>query len=156
MKSTHHATRIRRIGSDEQAERLPTSTRLADSARRGFLSIELVMTLPILFVVLLALFEFSLLFAARSDVVEASRAGCRKACLPGASRQDVESEVRRVLNPQLRKGVEVAVQRGERPGDLVAVAVRTPMTNASPDLLWVVGFRLKERSLISETRMVRE
>ena len=114
------------------------------------------MTLPILFAVLLALFEFSLLFAARSEVLEASRAGCRKARLPGISRQDVEAEVRRVLSPQLRRGMEIAVQRGERPGDLVTVAVRTPMTNASPDLLWMVGFRLKDRSLISETRMVRE
>ncbi len=117
---------------------------------------ELVFTLPILFVVLLALFEFSLLFSARSDVVEAARAGCRKACLPGATRQDVEAEIQRVLSPRLRRGAEVAIERGSRSGDVVAVAVKTPMSNASPDLLWMIGYRLQGRSLISETRMVRE
>lgn len=114
------------------------------------------LTLPILFVVLMALFEFSLLFAARGDVVEAARAGCRKACLPGASRQDVEKEIRRVLKPQLQRGAEVAIDRGSRSGDTVAVAIKTPMANASPDLLWMIGFKLQGRSLISETRMVRE
>jgi Flp pilus assembly protein TadG len=49
--------------------------------RVGFLSMELVFTLPILMVVLLGLFEFSMLFFARGMVVEAARVGARKASL---------------------------------------------------------------------------
>ena len=51
------------------------ATPTAKPRRRGVLSMELVLTLPIVGVVLLALFEFTLLFYARGLVVEASRAG---------------------------------------------------------------------------------
>ncbi|RLS54151.1 MAG: hypothetical protein DWH91_12600, partial [Planctomycetota bacterium] len=52
--------------------------------RRGILSAELLLTLPILIVLLFGLLEFSLLFFARGDVVDASRAGARAARIFGA------------------------------------------------------------------------
>nr|MBC8289304.1 pilus assembly protein [Planctomycetota bacterium] len=48
-------------------------------SRQGFLSAELVFTLPILGLVLFGLFEFSMLFFARGQLAEATRVGCRKA-----------------------------------------------------------------------------
>mgnify|MGYP003350373201 CR=1 FL=1 len=48
-------------------------------SRSGVLSMELVLTLPILLILLFGLLEFSLLFFARGDVVDASRAGGRAA-----------------------------------------------------------------------------
>jgi len=117
---------------------------------------ELVLTLPILGVVLFGLCEFSLLFFARGEVVEAARIGARTACLPGADAADVEAAVHQVLGPRLRTVVDVNVQLGSHSGDLVAVAVRVPMSRAAPDLLWPIGYSLKDRQLFAETRMIRE
>lgn len=117
---------------------------------------ELVLTLPILFVMLLGLFEFTMLFYSRSLVVEASRAAARKATLPGATDEAIEAEVRRVLSPALQNGMQIGVELGNRSGDLVIVSVEVPMNSASPDLLWPIGAGLSGRSLYSETRMVRE
>jgi Flp pilus assembly protein TadG len=136
------------------AGRLPTKS--SQSRRRGVLSMELILTLPILGVILLALLEFTLLFYSRSLVVEASRAGARRATLAGTTLADVEIEVRRILTPQLQQGLIVQAVLGEQSGDLVAVGVEVPMAVAAPDLLWPIGVGLKGRNLYSETRMVRE
>jgi hypothetical protein len=130
--------------------------RPARRTRRGVLSMELVLTLPILFVLLMGLFEFTMLFYSRSLIVEATRVGARKASLPGATPQDVEDEVRRVLSPRLQTGIQIGVDPGSHSGDVVVVTVQTPMTSASPDLLWPIGAGLSGRSLYSETRMIRE
>ena len=90
--------------------------------RRGVLTMELVLTLPILFVVMLALFEFTMIFYSRSLVVEASRAAARMASLPGATDEAIEAEVRRVLSPQLQTGMQIGLDLGERSGDLVPVS----------------------------------
>ena len=124
--------------------------------RRGVLSMELVLTLPILFMLLLALFQFMMLFYSRSLIVEASRVGARKASLSGATEADVEAEVRRVLVPRLQQGMQIQVDFGEWSGDVVTVSVAVPMTSASPDMLWPIGFGLAGQNLFSETRMVRE
>jgi hypothetical protein len=117
---------------------------------------ELVLTLPILLVVLLALFEFMMLFYSRSLIVEASRVAARKASLPGATQEAIEDEVRRVLSPRLQTGMQVGVELGIYSGDVVMVSVQTPMNSAAPDLLWPIGVGLTGRNLYSETRMIRE
>ncbi len=125
-------------------------------SRRGILTMELVMTLPILGIVLFALFEFSLLLFARGSVVEASRAGARMASLPGADLESVEWEVRKVLNPRLQGDLDVQVDMGGGTGDVVSVIVTVPAGEASPDLLWPIGYSLRGRTLVAETRMIRE
>jgi hypothetical protein len=117
---------------------------------------ELVLTLPIVGVVLLALFEFTMLFYARGLVAEASRAGARRATLTGVTPANVEWEVRRVLTPQLASRVQVRTQLSDRSGEMVVVGVEVPMAAVTPDLLWPIGFGLKGRNLYSETRMIRE
>ena len=124
--------------------------------RRGSLSMELVLVLPILGILLMGLFEFSLLFFARSEVVDASRAGARKATLPGTTLADVELEVLQTLSPRLRDAAQVGIESGAYSGDPVIVAVRVPMSAASPDLLWPIGFGLQNNDLVCETRMVKE
>lgn len=124
--------------------------------RRGWLSIELVLTLPILMVLLLGLFEFSLLFYARSSVVEASRAGARAASLAGIDQQHVEQAVRRILPTALNENCQVDYQSGEKSGDKVTVGVRVPMSSAAPDVLWMVGYSLEGQDLYAETSMIRE
>jgi hypothetical protein len=117
---------------------------------------ELVMTLPILGIVLFALFEFSLLFFARGQVVEACRAGGRMACLSGCGCETVENSVRQSLSPRLRRAAQIEVEMGEHTGDWVRVAVSVPMNEASPNMLWPVGFNLNGRNLYAETWMVKE
>ena len=124
--------------------------------RRGLLSMELVLTLPILGVLLLGLFEFSMLFFARGDVVDACRAGAKQATLQGATLADVENAVLNSLGGRLQQSATVEAQFGEHSGDPVAVAVSVPMSAASPDLLWIVGFSLQGENLYCETRMTKE
>jgi Flp pilus assembly protein TadG len=117
---------------------------------------ELVMTLPILGIVLFALFEFSMLFYARSHVVDACRAGGRIACLNEATPSAVEQTVLRSLKPSMRNSAQVRVDLGEESGDWVRVDVIVPMNQTAPNLLWPVGFDLKGREIYAETRMVKE
>jgi hypothetical protein len=117
---------------------------------------ELVLTLPILGIVLLGLFEFTWLFYARGLVVEASRVGARKATLSGVTMDEVDAEVRRILPPRFHRGLNVISDLGANSGDVVTVGVEVPMTVAAPDLLWPIGIGLAGRNLYSETRMVRE
>nr|WP_299461123.1 TadE family protein [uncultured Gimesia sp.] len=124
--------------------------------RTGFMSMELALVLPIFGIVMFGLLEFTLLFYARADVVEASRIGARLATLPGMTRQNVEQEVLKILPPQLGQGAVIQAQLGEHSGDIVMVAVSIPMTLASPNLLWPVGYDLKGQNLYSETRMIKE
>ncbi|MDB5344649.1 MAG: TadE family protein [Schlesneria sp.] len=130
--------------------------RKSTRSRRGVLSLELILTLPILLIVLMGLFEFTVLFYSRSLVVEATRVGARKASLPGATAASVEEEIRNILSPRLQTGIQVGVDVGLHSGDVVVVSVQTPMTSASPDLLWPIGLSLNGRNLYSETRMIRE
>jgi hypothetical protein len=117
---------------------------------------ELAMTLPILGIVLLALFEFCVLFFARGTLVEACRIGARKATLSGIQVEQIEDEVRKVLAPHLQSGLVVEASSNGKSGDVVVVAVRVPMSAAAPDLLWPVGITLEGRYLYAETRMIKE
>ena len=124
--------------------------------RSGMFSAELVMTLPLFGIILAGLFEFALLFQARTELAEATRAGARIATLPGVRADQVEQEVRRVLSPRLQETMDLAVDPGQKTGDVVTVAIAVDMNVASPDLLWPIGYSLKNRQLYQTTRMIRE
>jgi len=124
--------------------------------RRGILTLEFLLTVPILMMILFAMFEFSLLFYARASVVEASRAGARLACVPGVQIKDIELEVHRVLPQRLSRNCRVQTVTGDYSGDLVAVHVAVPMQAVSPNLLWPIGFDLNGQNIVSETRMLKE
>ena len=132
------------------------NTILPRRSRNGILSAELLLTLPILTVLLFGLLEFSLLFFARGDVVEASRAGARAARLYGATEESVEAEVRYSLGGRLAPHARVLTDLGHKTGDEVSVAVEVPMATAAPDLLWLIGYSLNGRELLCETRMAKE
>jgi hypothetical protein len=130
--------------------------RVSARRRTGLATAELALTLPILLIVLMAIFEFSLLFLARGELVDASREGARVAALPGANQESVEWAVRENVAPRFRNAVVVDVSGGAQSGELITVAVRVPMRSASPDLLWPVGYSLKDQTLVAETRILRE
>ena len=125
-------------------------------SRRAFSAMELVLTLPIFLFLLLGIFEFAILFHARSTVIEASRVGARLATLQGTRSEQVEQQVRDVLPTPLHQDMTIDFVGGEKSGDTVVVGIRVPMSVAAPDLLWPVGFSLNGRSLYAETCMVKE
>lgn len=120
------------------------------------MSFELVLTLPVLGLVLFGLFEFSLLFFARGDMVEAARRGARKASLPGVTVADVEEEVAKQLPANLRNTLQISVTPGAHTGDLVSVEVWAAMHSAAPDLLWPIGLSLQDQQLYAVAHNIRE
>lgn len=114
------------------------------------------MTLPILMMMLFGVFEFTMLFFARGSVVEASRLGARAATYPGVGQEYIEESVHAALGPKMARYASVYTEVGQYAGDPCVVVVKVPMMAAAPDLLWPVGFGLKDQYLISETVMPRE
>lgn len=117
---------------------------------------ELALTLPLLMLLLLAVCEFSMLFLARGEVVEACREAARVAALPGSTSEVVEGAVRQVLRPGLQGGMSVDMTDNVTSGEVVSVVLRVPMMAAAPDLLWPVGYSVKDRWLVAESRVLKE
>lgn len=120
------------------------------------ISMELVLTLPILFILLMGIFQFSFLMYARSDVVQAARAGARLGTLNGVWPEDVEQEVGRSLGPRFQNAFRVESELPEYSGEEVVVTVRVPMTAVAPNLLWPLGYNIRGQELVASTRMVKE
>ncbi len=120
------------------------------------ISMELVLTLPILFVLLLGIFEFSFLMSARSEVVQASRAGARLGTLNGVWPEDIELEVGRSLGGRFQNAFRVEAILPAHSGEEVIVTVRVPMTAVAPNLLWPLGYNIRGQDLVSQARMVKE
>ena len=145
--------KIRNTSIDKSAPNLSRSGR---RRRGGLLTMEMILVLPILFTVLMAVFEFSILFFARSSVVQACRAAARRASLGVTDQSEIEEVVRGVLSPNLQYNHTVYYIPAERAGEITTVGLTVPMSTAAPDLLWPVGFSLQGRYLIEETSVVRE
>ncbi|MCA9029482.1 MAG: pilus assembly protein [Planctomycetaceae bacterium] len=124
--------------------------------RRGSLTMELVLVLPILMLILMGMFEFSFLFLAQGKVEDAAHAGARLATLHGVYEGDVIAAVHRSLTPRLRSNAKVYTRMGEHSGDEIVVTVEIPSSDASPDLLWAIGYSLKGKTIVAETHMTKE
>lgn len=127
------------------------------SGRRGaILSMELVLILPIFLLLIFSIVEFSMLMAAHSRVASAATSGARLMSIGGAGSEEVHDKVTWLLGPALAKNCQIIVEPAEHAGALGRVSVKVPMKNASPDLLWITGFSLAERTIESEAPMVME
>lgn len=122
----------------------------------SILSMELVIVLPIFMLVLFSIVEFSMLSTASTRLTDAARHGARMLCIADRSHEEVRSEVRNLLGNRLARRSEIEIHDSKQPGDIVNVRVRIPMANASPDLLWLTGFSVRERYLGAEAPMARE
>ena len=134
-----------------QKSRVPVYGRLG-----AILSMELVLVLPIFMLILFSVIEFSLLSSARTRLTDAARNGARMLCISDRSPEDVKLQVRRMLGSQLSRDVRIDIQDSAHPGDIVNVSVSIPMANASPDLLWMTGFSVRDRFLSVDSPMARE
>jgi Flp pilus assembly protein TadG len=129
--------------------------------RRGSLTVELLLVLPILLAILLAMFEFSALLVARQELLSASREGARVAALGGDENQ-VREAVSRALNAHYDQAVTVRTlltdSSGEpvESGSPVVVRLELPTAAAAPDLLRFIGISIHGETIIAQATMRKE
>jgi hypothetical protein len=130
--------------------------------RKGaILSLELLLVLPILWVVCFGFVEFSLLLMSMQRVQAASSAACRVGTLPTtdleAQQTAMNDAVKAALGqPGLIASYQMQSQVGQFSGDPVQVEISVPMTAAAPNLLLMVGFNLEGRQLVARTEMCKQ
>lgn len=130
------------------------------STRRGVLTMELILTLPLVIVVILATVEFALLLMAEQAVQAAAAVGARTAAVPSATRSSVVNAVGRALEPWsfARRVEPVRIQINgvpeqqyalsmARTGDSVAVTVRVDAAAVAPDIFGCLGMSIADRKL---------
>jgi Flp pilus assembly protein TadG len=130
--------------------------------RKGaVLSLELLFVLPILAVLFFGLLEVSLLLMGMQRVQAASSAACRVGTLPAndpvAQQQAMKDAAARALGQAgMIATYQMQADVGRYVGDPVLVQVSVPMTAASPDLLGMIGFSLKDRQLVGRCEMCKQ
>lgn len=124
--------------------------------RKGMLSVELMMVLPLVLVVLLGTIEFACLLMAQQSLAHATYLGARRASLYDASPDDVERTVKRALSASMGRQVRVSARIGRDVGEPVLVQACVPMQLAAPDLLGWMGVSLRGRELQAATVLRRE
>jgi hypothetical protein len=133
--------------------------------RRGSLTVELIIAFPILFGLLLAMVEFSMLLFSRQQLTAASREGARVAAI-GGEIQDVERTVVRYLGEGRLGDAEVSMTDSTGnlistsdavpSGESVEVWVRLPANHAVPDLLRFIGYSIRDDEIVARTVMRKE
>jgi Flp pilus assembly protein TadG len=142
-------------------------------ARRGMLSVELVLTLPLLLMVVVGAVLLTQMLMSHQAISAAAGNGAREATMPGASADSVrEIVLRSVAGWRLAtdpndvavairvNGVSLASDPGALaaagPGDEVSVTVGVATVKAVPDMLRTFGLSIAGRRLESTIRMRKE
>ena len=112
--------------------------------------------LPVFLLLIFSIVEFSMLMSAQTRVASAAQSGARMMSISGAGKEEVQERVKDLLGPALAGECAIEIQPASKPGEVGRVYVRVPMRCASPDLLWMVGFGLSQRSIESDAAMVME
>jgi hypothetical protein len=138
------------------------STHHRRNPRRGIVIVEMLLVLPLFVLLLTAMIEFSLLLAARQELMAAGREGCRVAS-HGAPDEEVRAAVANVLGDGRLSRAEVTITRFEEdhalphsPRDRVRVVVHLPTGEVVPDFLGLVGISFAEDELACGTVMSME
>jgi len=139
--------------------------------RRAVLSVELVLTLPILLTVVLAMTQFAILLMSTQTISAAANVGAREASLPSATVASTTAAVQRAVagwqfagsadltvNVQARDGdTGVAKNLADAvTGDVVLVQVKVPSIEAAPNLLKFIGLSIEDQWLQSTTVVRKE
>ena len=131
------------------------------SGRRGaILSMELVLVMPIFLLLIFSIVEFSMLMSAQTRVANAAQNGARLLSICGmpslAAEAEVKTRVEQLLGPSLARQCVITIEPGNYASDLGHVRVQVPMRNACPDLLWMTGFSVANRSISCDAAMAME
>lgn len=144
------------------------SCRPGKRRRRGTVTTELMLTLPLLITMLFGTIQFSMVLFAKQEVQAASREGARIAAR-GGKQQDIVQAVNHYLSGASLAGASVTVGPVDTNGNLlgpdgnplecgdpVTVEVDLPGGSAAPRLLRVVGLRFLETTVVARTIMCKE
>jgi hypothetical protein len=129
--------------------------------RRGSLTIELLLLMPVLLALVVGAVEMSLLVASEQKLEAASATGARTAA-QGGDQEAVRLAVREALAHSKLCGAEVIVRLDDEngyplpSGSTVEVRVQINANQAVPDLLSFIGFSIKEMTLSGHTAMRKE
>jgi hypothetical protein len=145
-----------------------TSRQPGKRRRRGTVTTELMLTLPLLITMVFGTIQFSMVLFAKQEVQAASREGARIAAR-GGNQQDILQAVNRYLSGASLAGASVSVGQvdsdgnllgpGGNPlesGDPVTIEVDLPGGSAAPGLLRIVGLRFLESTIVARTIMCKE
>ena len=117
---------------------------------------ELVMVLPIFLLLIFSVVEFSMLMSARTHVSDTARHGARLLSLTDVDSAELQQTMRILLGPKLSRQSQIDIQMNDPAVGIGTVSVSIPMSNAAPDLLWMIGFSLRNRRIESNASMVLE
>lgn len=122
----------------------------------AILTMELVLVLPIFLIIICGLIEFIMISAAQSRMDQAAHAGLRMMSVSGADQKTCRQQIENLLGPRLALNYQLDMNPAEYPGEIGELALRIPMQNACPDMLWMFGFGLQGRQMQSSAAMVME
>ena len=122
--------------------------------RRGVVTVELALTVGLLFFFFFAAFEFCRVTMIRHTIENAVYEGARKAVPPGGSADDVRQEVRKILRTVGVRSSRIAV-------DPEVIALGTPRVSVTVEVpidgnLYLPAMFFKNRTLIRGITMQRE
>jgi TadE-like protein len=126
------------------------------ASRVGILSMELLLTLPVLMILLLGAVELAWLYRGYGVVQKASMAGAQAAEVTGADHQSIRAAVRHALGAELQPSADIEIRRQEFTGNVLSCGIRIPMEACAPNLLWPVGFDIGGESIECVTAVGNE
>lgn len=142
---------------------------VARPRRRGVLTLELMVILPLILIVLFGLVEFSFLLISQQAIAAAAHVGAREGALPSTDLTAVEDAVESALTGwAFQDDVKVLVYvngvrattdaevAGALTGDDISVEVQLFYEKAAPDLLRFINLSLVGNRLISQYTTRRE
>jgi Flp pilus assembly protein TadG len=129
--------------------------------RRGSLTIELLLLMPVLLALVVGAVEMSLLVASEQKLEAASATGARVAA-QGGDQYAVNQAVQDALRHSKLAGAKVIVRLDDEngyplpTGSTVEVRVQINANQSVPDLLGFIGFSIKKMTLSGHTAMRKE
>jgi len=116
---------------------MPPVIRQKRNKRRGAATVEFAIVAPLLFLVILAIFEFGRTFMVIDLLGDAARVGCREGAVQGKSSATITSDVQSRLQAEGVNNASVTVQvkgavgdpAAANSGDAITVQVTVPVSS---------------------------
>ena len=124
------------------------------SGRRGAVSVEFALVVPVLFLFIFGIIEFARLNMLRNSIENAAYEGARRAIIPGATADDAEAEALLVMKAISVHNAKVAVSPGTIHSTTpeVTVTVDVPLSGAA----WVIYVSSRKNVMSRSITLKRE
>jgi hypothetical protein len=133
--------------------------------RKGSLTFELLLVLPILLILMVGMIQMSLTLMCRQQLLGASREAARVAAL-GGNHKSVVLAAKQCLGDGRLGEAEILLTTGEgkpirsaqevRSGESIQVWISIPAEQAVPNFLAFAGFQSKDELIVARTVMRKE